>query len=790
MGFLGYRSNQNSPHHFFVVFWLFFRQRKFYFLKKAAMSINKAFRILVLLLIFPLTTNAQTILLKNLQNEQVISNATVLFEADKTQTTSDTEGKIKVHCSEDKLQIRISHISYEAFQLEVNCKDLPKIIYLNSKNVLLNQVSVQAFESKKTLLKTAGGIATISRKTLRQSDQTSLVQAFNTLSGVRMEERANGSYRISIRGSSLRSPFNIRNIKMYWNGVPLTKSDGATLINLIDPEMVDNVEVIKGPASSLYGAGNGGAVLLQTSPLQYQQNTAQLSSTFGSYGLWKLSAGVTKNLGKSGVQFRYNHQESDGYRNHNSLNRDMFNFNGFFDLGKAGTMRVATFFTLLDYQIPGGLNADQRAENPRQARLGSAARNASIKNQMSMTGIDYALPLSEKWEMKAAMSITTIDLTNPFNTNFKTENQTGFSIRPQLIYTTSMGKNSTRQFQWVTGMESQFTGVDAKVFGNNEGEKDTLQFADYIEPRYATVFTQASMDLPKNITATLGASYNTTQYDMERVDFMGNFSENNIQFEGAFTPRIALIKSWKDRFAAHGSVSWGFSPPSLSEVRTSEGSINTDLQAEKGTNYELGFRTNGQRFQADIALFSLQLKDAFVTKTAADGTVLFENAGSTSNQGIEVMAAYQFLQSQSEDQFVRTLNATLAYTYNHFRFKEYFKKDNDFSGNAYTGVAPHILNLGLNLETNVGVFANVNYNFTDEIPLNDANTVFSNSYNLVNAKVAYRKTFEGFGLEFFGGVNNLLDEEYSLGNDLNPFGGRYFQPAAERNFYGGVKVVF
>lgn len=740
---------------------------------------------------------AQTITLQNLQNEQVISNATVQIEGSETQMTSDSKGNFEVNCNENQtLQVSISHVSYQTLQRKINCKDLPKVIYLTPNNVLLNQVTVQAFESKKSLLKTAGAIATISPRVLRQSDQTSLVQAFNTLSGVRMEERANGSYRISIRGSSLRSPFNIRNVKMYWNNVPLTKSDGETLINLINPEMVDNVEVIKGPASSLYGAGNGGAVLLQTSSFQNKRDHIHVNNTFGSYGLWKSSIGATKTWGKNGVQFRYNHQESNGYRNHNSLNRDMFSFNGFFDLDKAGTMRVSTFFTLLDYQIPGGLTAEQRAENPRQARPGSAAQNASIENQMSMTGIDYALPLGEKWEMKAAMSITTINFINPFNTNYKTENQTGFGIRPQLTYTTSIGENSNRKLQWISGMESQFTGVDAKVFGNREGEKDTLQFADYIEPRYALVFSQANLDLAKDLTATIGASYNNVRYDMERVNFMGDFSENDIQFEGEFTPRIAVVKSWKDKFAAHGSVSWGFSPPSLSEIRTSEGSINTDLQAEKGINYEVGFRTNGNRLQMDLTLFSLQLRDAFVTKTAENGTVLFENAGSTSNKGIEVMAAYKLMDFTNEDSydesfkkpFVRTLNAHLAYTYNHFRFKEYFKRDNDFSGNVYTGVAPHILNLSLDLLTNVGVFGSVNYNFTDEIPLNDANTVFSNSYQQINVKVEYRKDFEGFGLVFFGGINNLLDEEYSLGNDLNPFGGRYFQPAANRNFYGGVRL--
>jgi iron complex outermembrane receptor protein len=45
-------------------------------------------------------------------------------------------------------------------------------------------------------------------------------------------------------------------------------------------------------------------------------------------------------------------------------------------------------------------------------------------------------------------------------------------------------------------------------------------------------------------------------------------------------------------------------------------------------------------------------------------------------------------------------------------------------------------------------------------------------------------------LELYSGVDNLLDESYSLGNDLNAFGGRFFQPAPGRNWYGGLKVGF
>jgi iron complex outermembrane receptor protein len=40
----------------------------------------------------------------------------------------------------------------------------------------------------------------------------------------------------------------------------------------------------------------------------------------------------------------------------------------------------------------------------------------------------------------------------------------------------------------------------------------------------------------------------------------------------------------------------------------------------------------------------------------------------------------------------------------------------------------------------------------------------------------------------FVGADNLLNEKYSLGNDINAFGGRYFNAAATRNFYAGIKM--
>ena len=74
-------------------------------------------------------------------------------------------------------------------------------------------------------------------------------------------------------------------------------------------------------------------------------------------------------------------------------------------------------------------------------------------------------------------------------------------------------------------------------------------------------------------------------------------------------------------------------------------------------------------------------------------------------------------------------------------------------------------------------------------PLNDANTEYAAGYWTFGSRAGWRRTLLGrLEMDVFAGVNNLTDRNYSLGNDLNAFGGRYFQPANGRNWYGGATV--
>src|SRR6185436_1056936 len=91
------------------------------------------------------------------------------------------------------------------------------------------------------------------------------------------------------------------------------------------------------------------------------------------------------------------------------------------------------------------------------------------------------------------------------------------------------------------------------------------------------------------------------------------------------------------------------------------------------------------------------------------------------------------------------------------------------------------------ISTKPGIYLNLSYFYSDPIALNDANTDFATSYNLFGGRLGWRKNIaQKFVLNLFTGADNLFDVTYSLGNDINAAGGRYYNAAPGRNFYAGI----
>ena len=128
-------------------------------------------------------------------------------------------------------------------------------------------------------------------------------------------------------------------------------------------------------------------------------------------------------------------------------------------------------------------------------------------------------------------------------------------------------------------------------------------------------------------------------------------------------------------------------------------------------------------------------------------------------------------------------------TLSRFKFSDYNASGANYSGNRLTGVPREVVvsSVLFNLPASLSLF--VQHNYTSSIPLNDANNIYAAKYHLLQAKASWqhaisRKT----RFELYAGADNLLNQKYSLGNDLNAVGTRYFNPAPLRNYLFGMNV--
>jgi iron complex outermembrane receptor protein len=345
-----------------------------------------------------------------------------------------------------------------------------------------------------------------------------------------------------------------------------------------------------------------------------------------------------------------------------------------------------------------------------------------------------------------------------------------------------------KSLRLLAGGEWQKSITQAQNFGNRAGKADTIRFADQLTASQGFLFQQAELQLNSKTLFTLGLSENFSSFQIDRqVDAGGGKTGLQTRtFAPILVPRVALNYQFNPSMSVYGSISSGFSPPTIDEVRTNEGSVNLDLEAEKGINYEVGYRLGKERFTMEVIAYYFKLQETITTYANPNGVVLFQNAGATDQKGVEASLDYALLRNSKG--FVRDLLFGTAYTGQFFTFDNYQKRGQDFSGNALTGVPAHNLVSRMDLRTRVGLYLNFTHQFTEEIPLDDANTVYQDAYSLVNLRLGWVKQHGNWNLEIFAGVDNLLDATYSLGNDLNAFAGRFYQPAPTRNGYGGVKV--
>lgn len=661
----------------------------------------------------------------------------------------------------------------------------------------IKEVVIKSYLSPQPLLSSPASVSVLNEQQINRQSGNSLVPLLNTVSGVRMEERSPGSYRLSLRGSLLRAPFGVRNVKIYIDEFPLTDASGNTYLNGLDIGAIGSIEILKGPDGSLFGANSGGVVLINPINTDTDSTALSLRLNGGSYGLLHEILSGGKQWKNYGLNISQSFQRSDGYRQNSMMRRHYIQANQHWDYHPGNQLKLLTFYSDLYYQTPGGLTAAQFSADPRLARPataklpGAVAQQAGIFTKTFFGGLAHEAQLNSRLRHVLAIFGSKTKFDNPFITNYESREEQTAGVRT-FIELTSRKENSFK-YQWNAGLEWQKTNARISNFGNRLGIKDTIQAADRLQTDQHFFFTRFNTDLSEKLTLEAALSLNAYQYQFSSLSNSPNpYPKGKRKFSDQLMPRMALSYRFTERMALRASVSRGYSTPTNSEVRSTDNIINTALEAENGWNYETGIRLRDHqdRLYADASVFYYRLKQAIVRRMNSDETEYFLNAGGTKQLGFESQVSYWIIEPGSNG-FLKGLQIQNALTWSNFHFSDYQNNLNYALNSPLTGVPKTVLVTGLHFSLPKNLHAFLQHNYTSRIPLNDGNTVFAKKYNLMQLKVGWQqRQLRKANLEIYAGADNLLNEVYSLGNDLNPVGNRYFNAAAPRNFYAGVNMRF
>ena len=759
-------------------------------------------------------TSAQQTIKGNITDSETgtaMAGATVSITGTLISTQANSEGDFIIHSGTTIKALTVSFVDYETQKISIMNPASFLTVRMISTSTNLNEIIVTAYESNRKLFQTAGAITMLTKKDIQRNNQTDLLPVLNTIPGVKMEEAAPGNFKISLRGSALRDAYGIRNLKMYWEDIPLTSPDNSASHSLnIDASQVSSIEVIKGPSGSIYGAGMGGVILFKNDKPKFNENSLSTTTTAGSFGLFRSSTTYQTNTDNFNLSANYSHQSYNGYRQNEGSEKDALNIFSQFIASPKRTISLLLNHDEGHYGIAGSVDSSWAMNTPRKAVQYCIDNNTGVrKYSYTLAGVSQEYKFSDLVSNTSSLYTDFQLLHHPYGQSiyyngFLKQSVGGYGGRTKFSFTPTLGNVKAH---FILGDEFQSENLMANTYDIDNANTGNLQVSNQITAQSNILFAQAEFDLPHDYFFTAGASINNLSYNVADLIPQSSTHANStgiVKFTTTVSPRIALVKTFNKNLAAHASVSFGFSPPSLFEARNADGSFNRDLQPEHGVNYEAGIRSTlvNEKLNMDVSVYQMNLSNAILPFYNQYGSANYRNAGNTDQKGIE--ATIYYLAIQNSNSAVTLLKPWLSFTYSDYRFKNYITESFDYvnnatvktnvSGNKVTGVSPAMLNAGVDLNTKAGLYFNAVLNYISRTPINDLNTYYQGAYTLLASKIGYRIPLNHFNIDVFAGGNNLLNEKYSSWVNFNADASgnppQFFNPSPAINFYGGATLKY
>ncbi len=648
----------------------------------------------------------------------------------------------------------------------------------------LDEITIAAFYTPYSLKNIPAPVNLITTDQLLIGDAITPVEAINRVPGILMHHGTLNTNRLSIRGIGSRSPYSTNKIKAYFGEIPLTSGDGETTLEDLENTAIERIEIIKGPASSLYGAGLGGTMLFY--PKTVASDFVKNQSTIASFGTFKnvTSAGLNQN--KFRLFTLYSDLKSDGFRENNSTHRQNILFNTQINPDKKITGSLLMKLTKMKAFIPSSLDYKTFRESPHIA----AANWQNIEGFEEYLSGQLGASISTKFSNQSKVSLSVFgqfrnaDELRPFNKLEETSKVIGSrgNFQKQFIF-------NNWKFNLVTGFELFRENYEWKTHSNSNADL----LSDNTEKRgYENLYFQSEFRKNDRFIISAGLNINRTGYVYN--DFFPSDGDQSGKFtyDPVLSPRLGFNYQLSDELSIFGNISHGFSPPTLEETLLPEGTINHEIKPEQGWNFEAGFRSKiSNRFSLDMSYYRIYVSDLLVARRTGEDAYVGVNAGKSLHTGLETAFLWVITKPATFPSIEIFGNSTFA----DFRFTDFIDNGKDYSGNHLPGTARTINNIALLFKPNSNLTANFSNRYVGAMYGDDANYMQSQYYTISNFNLGYKIRIKKLYIEFKTGINNLFDKKYAAMLAINApsFGGnapRLYYPGNPRNYFASIIIEF
>ncbi|WP_313001860.1 TonB-dependent receptor [Chryseobacterium gleum] len=670
----------------------------------------------------------------------------------------------------------------------------------------------------------AQSVETLSEEDLNRNNPAAIDQTLSTMPGLQVDKRTNfGGQRLVLRGYGNDQKFNNWGVKAYWNNMPLTNAEGITVLDDVDFAYVTNVEVIKGPAATMYGGGVGGAVRFYTRPDFTKGASVSENAMFGAFKTFQSRTQLNVADDNYSVSAAYGHLETDGYRPNGGGLKNFFNVNGTVKLSKKDQL---SFFASQAYSYEHTSGQISYADYYAGIDNGNAAyisKNAGTKIKSTRVGLSNSVSLTSNLRnyttlfyyngntesvSAGAYGVTsspnvglrsTFTLKNEFK-DFENRLDFGAEIQNSVSTTSSYRFDGTNPSQplLTTGM----SGASYFKYNNNQSTYFVIDYLTY---------------KPWGLTLLAGISGNRTNYDRKDLFALpglvaGRKDQSfNKKYDMAFTPHFALQKEWKHQIF-NLSYSEGYnSPTAASSFITATNTVNDDLKPERARM--LDFSVHGlllnTKLDYRISAFRIDYSDKLTQLTIPNskipGQTYWTNTGSQKNTGLEFSVGYQY---RTENSFIERIVPFVNLSYYDAKYKDFTTIvggiEKPYDHKSVVGVPRNKYAVGLDIFTKPGFYLVNTYNYLGNVYSDFNNENLVKGFGLLNSKLGFKKSFNKLDLDLYVMGNNLTNQinyiflflgsnindsdkgsNYIVPTDLNPGPGKaYF-------FYGfNVKYRF